>query len=387
MSSLFASGSTSVSNAVSSYAALNAMMDAVDPPLSKTPVVAFPWRRTNASSASAPAASPPSPQYSPSVEPLVSDGYENDGKRWPYISQKKKMTATVVKTVVKEELAEVAESTEHGVAEVAEIDFGEAGNSSVATSDLGEAGNPSVATSDFVDAANSSVATSDFGETGATELLKPKLEFADHVVQKHDPVAARKKLKLPRPKHVAKNSGAKKLGAKHEPVVVHPPQSALPPQPPPGGDASSSVAPGGDASSSVAEAPTKIHVPIEWSAVKWFTNADGVEKLNIREAPIAAPYPGMDFIGYYITQCKKYIKAVFTRSDSKGVQGTRRCRNGGGKNKQFMGNLRQYQATGASAAEVDAWKSWNTDAYKNPDAYKKQRTHESWESWESWNTE
>ena len=355
MSSLFASGSTSISQAESSYAALNAMMDGVDPPLPKTPVEDFPWRRTNASSASAPAASPPSPQYSPSVEPLVSDGYENDGKRWPYISQKKKMTATVVKTVVKEELAEVAESTEHGVAEVAEIDFGEAGNSSVATSDLGEAGNPSVATSDFVDAANSSVATSDFGETGATELLKPKFEFADHVVQKHDPVAARKKLKLPRPKHVAKNSGAKKLGAKHDPVVVHPPQSALPPQPPPGGDASSSVAPGGDASSSVAEAPTKIHVPIEWSAVKWFTNKDGVEKMNILEAPIAAPYPGMDFIGYYITQCKKYIKAVFTRSDSYGVQGTRRPRAGGGLNRQFMDNLRQYKATGASAAEVDAW--------------------------------
>jgi len=107
-----------------------------------------------------------------------------------------------------------------------------------------------------------------------------------------------------------------------------------------------------------------VRVPMEWKDVLWFTDANGVEKLNIREAPIAAPYAGMDFDGYDISKCGKYIKAVFTRSDSKGVQGTRRCRNGGGLNEQFMDNFRQYKATGASAAEVDAWKSWHTDAFK-----------------------
>ena len=275
MSSLFASGS-SIRQAQASYAELDAMLDGVDAP---------------------------SPQYSPSVEQPATDGYDvvAPKTRWPNISKKKMMAK-----VVKDELAEVAEATEHEVA------------------DLPPAC-PQIQVTPKSEVAKI--------QAEIDELLAPKYEFAEFVAR-------------------GSSCAEAVLVQKHDPVVVQkndPPQSPLPPLPPPplppveerpwrrenassasdaaassGGDA------GGDASSSVVPAPTMVRVPMEWKDVLYFTDANGREKLNIRDAPFAAPYAGMIFAGYDKSKCGKHINALFPRADSHGVQGARRPRAGGG---------------------------------------------------------
>ena len=110
------------------------------------------------------------------------------------------------------------------------------------------------------------------------------------------------------------------------------------------------------------QSPSSVKVLVKWSQVLWYTDAQGKQKLNSKESPVPAPYPGMTFKGYDISKNKEVVHAWFVRAGSSGEAGVRMHRPKGGVNRDFHSDLAAAKRT-ASGAELEQFKEERKDSY------------------------